>query len=404
LEIDVGGSLDTPRLVGTANLSQVAVSYTGLPTSIRDGKGQIRFTSSQISIESFSAQTRYGSIEVNGGLFVDGLVPTRWQINVTGYGLVLEYPEGFNTIIDADVDYLKGDESELISGAIYVRSSEYNKDISVAELIIALNEPNANGAPAGASTNSDIALDLTVEAYHSLRINNNLAEVVASADFSIVGTTANPVILGSLTVDDGTLTLEGNEYEFTRGTVNFSNPRKTTPYLNLELETQVREYNIGIIMRGSIDQFQLSLRSEPPLSTASIVSLLAAGQTEEEILGVEPGSQSKSSALAAYGAGALLGKTLGTAVGGQASRLFGIDRFSIDPFISDSRSRDPGARITLGKQITKDFNVTYISSLANSFQEQTVVIQYRLTDWVTAVGTSQTDGTVAVDFKFRKRF
>ncbi len=403
LEIDVGGALNSPRLVGTADLSQVALTYPGLPTSIRDGKGQIRFTSSQISIESFSAQTRFGSVEVNGGLFVDGLVPTRWQINISGYGLVLEYPEGFNTILDGDVDYLKGEDSELLSGAIYVRSSEYTKDISVAELILSLNEPNGNGSPAG-SSKSNIALDLTVEAYHSLRINNNLAEVVASADLSIVGTTANPVILGSLTVDDGKLNLEGNEYEFTRGTVNFSNPRKTTPYLNLELETQVREYNIGIVMRGSIDQFQLSLRSEPPLSTASIVSLLAAGQTEEEIFGVEPGSQSKSSALAAYGAGALLGKTLGTAVGGQASRLFGIDRFSIDPFISDSRSRDPGARITLGKQITKDFNVSYISSLANSFQEQTVIIQYRLTDWVTAVGTSQTDGTVAVDFKFRKRF
>jgi translocation and assembly module TamB len=363
----------------------------------------IRFTSRQISIESFSAQTQYGSVEVNGGLFVDGMVPTRWQINISGYGLVLEYPEGFSTTLDADVDYLKGEDSELISGAVYIRSSEYTKDISIAELIISLSESNVNASPAS-SANTDISLDVTVEAYHSLRINNNLAEVIASADVSIVGTTANPVVLGSLTVDDGTLKLEGNEYEFTRGTVNFNNPRKTTPFLNLEVETQVREYNIGIVMRGPIDQFQLSFRSEPPLSTPSIVSLLAAGQTEEEIFGVEPRGQSKSSALAAYGAGTLLGKTLGTAVGGQASRLFGIDRFSIDPFISDSRSRDAGARVTLGKQITRDFNVTYISSLANSFQEQTVIIQYRLTNWVTAVGTSQTDGTVAVDFKFRKRF
>ena len=403
LEIDVGGPMGDPRFVGTADLSQVSLSYPGLPTAVRAGSGMIRFTSSQISIESFSAQTQYGSVEVNGGLFIDELVPTRWQINISGYGLVLEYPEGFSTTLDADIDYLKGEDSELISGAVYIRSSEYTRDISIAELILSLSESNGNGSPAG-SADTDIALDLTVEAYHSLRINNNLAEVVASADFSIVGTTVNPIVLGSLTVDDGTLRLEGNEYEFTRGTVNFNNPRKTTPYLNLEVETQVREYNIGIVMRGPIDQFQLSFRSEPPLSTASIVSLLAAGQTEEEILGVEPGGQSKSSALAAYGAGTLLGKTLGIAMGGQASRLFGIDRFSVDPFISDSRSRDPGARITLGKQITREFNVTYISSLANSFQEQTVIIQYRLTDWVTAVGTSQTDGTVAVDFKFRKRF
>lgn len=402
LETSIAGPIDGPRVVGSASLSRLFLGMPSLPVSIQNGHGQVKFTANQVSIDSFSARTDYGEFAASGGIFMDGFVPVRWQINVTANSVTLPYPEGFTTILDADVDFAKGDKGELLSGAVYIRSAEYTKDITIPQLVMQLGRsktvPSGGGGQQGA-----IALDVSVEAHRSLRVNNNLAEVVASGDFSVVGTTADPVILGSLTIDEGTLKLEGNQYEITRGTVSFDNPRKTNPYFNFEAETQVREYDISILIHGPVDQLQMSFRSEPPLSTANIVSLLAAGQTEQEILG-GTGAATSSGTLAAFGAGTLLTKTLGAAVENQAGRLFGIDRFSIDPFVDDTVSRDPGARITLGKQITQDLGISYVSSLANSFQEQTVIIEYRLTDWLTAVGTSQTDGTVAIDFKLRKRF
>lgn len=401
LETNIGGWISEPKVVGSASLSGLFLGMPSLPVSIQNGHGQFKFTANQVSIDSFSGQTSYGEFSASGGIFMDGFVPVRWQINATANSVTIPYPEGFTTVLDADVDFAKGDKGELLSGAVYIRSAEYSKDITIPQLILQLGR--ANPAPSGGGEQGAISLDISVEAHRSLRVNNNLAEITASGNFSVVGTVANPVVLGSLTIEEGTLKLEGNQYQITRGTVSFDNPRKTSPYFNFEAETQVREYDISILIHGPVDQLQLSFRSEPPLSTSNIVSLLAAGQTEQEILGAT-GAATSSGTLAAFGAGTLLTKTLGAAVESQASRLFGIDRFSIDPFVDDTASRDPGARITLGKQITQDLGISYVSSLANSFQEQTVIIEYRLTDWLTAVGTSQTDGTVAIDFKLRKRF
>lgn len=404
LETRVAGPLDNPRVVGTAKLTDGALSSPELPVEFSRGRGSFRFTANQISVDDLSLDTDFGSLNLSGGIFLDGLTPTRWQINVLGYGLAVPYPKDFNTVVDVDLDLIRNLDSYLVAGAVYVRSAEFTRNLSVAELVYGLASSQAE-LPSDPTFADQVSLDVSLEAYQSLRITNNLARIVGSGELSLIGTLAEPVLLGNIVIDDGLLKLEGNDYEIIRGSVSFNNPRKTTPFLNFEAETQVREYDITLSVRGPVDQFQMNFRSEPPLSTPSIVSLLAAGQTQEEIFGSERISQTESSTLMAFGAGTLLSKTLGEVVENQTSRLFGFERFSIDPFVDDTRGRDPGARITLGKQLTRELGITYISSLGNNFQDQTVIIQYQLTDWLTVVGTSSPgDGTVAVDFKFRKRF
>ncbi len=405
LNMDVVGSLEAPRIVGSAELGTGDLEkgffiHPSIPTALFNMEGSLKFTANQISIDSLKASTQFGEVNAEGGIFLDGFVPERWQINVFGYGLRLRYPEDVTSLIHVDVDFLRSDGSQLITGVVYVRSAEYTTDISIPQLILNLtrSQLQATAPPTG----EEIVLDIDVEAYRSLRINNNLADVTASGDFTVRGTVQNPVILGVITIDEGRLFLENNEYELVRGNINFNNPRRTTPVFNFEAATDVNQYSITILVRGPPDQLNLSFRSDPPLPTPSVVSLLAIGQTQEEIFGVEGTQQTQSGALALYGAGSLLSKTLGEQLETRTSRLFGFERFSIDPFIDTTRSRDPGARITLGKQITRSLGVTYITNLGSQ-QRQTVVIEYRVTDWLTAVGT-QEDDSIAVDFKLRKRF
>ncbi|MCZ6876987.1 MAG: translocation/assembly module TamB domain-containing protein, partial [Acidobacteria bacterium] len=330
-----------------------------------------------------------------------GLTPTRWQINVFGNGLRLEYPRNLISTIDVDLDLLKSDSSELISGAVYVRAAEYNQDLSIPEIISRYARGEIASLPTTAAP--EVALDITVEAYQSLRATNNLADLVASADLNARGTLQNPVILGTVTIDSGQLFLENNDYEISRGIVNFNDPRRTRPVVNLEGQTEIREFTISVIVQGPLDQLEFTFRSDPPLPTASIVSLLAIGQTQEEILGFGGQSQSEVGTLAVYGAGAVLSKSLGERLETRTSRLFGFEKFSIDPFLFGSE-RDPGARITLGKQLTSDLSVNYSTDLSSDQQGQIVVFEYKVTDWLTAVGTRDQDGSIAIDFKLKQRF
>jgi translocation and assembly module TamB len=401
LETVIGGSLSQPRIVGVADLKEGFLVHPQLPTTLFDAEGSLRFTADQVSLDSFSARTIYGIVSAEGGIFLEGLQPRRWQINVSGNGLRLEYPQNLISTLDVDLDLLKSDNSELISGAVYVRDAEYNQDISIPELMVEYARSDIDSLPTTGAP--EVALDITVEAYQSIRATNNLADVVASADLNARGTLQNPVIVGTVTIESGLVFLENNEYEISRGIVNFNNPRRTRPLVNLEAQTEIREYTISVVILGPVDQLEFTFRSDPPLPTPSIVSLLAIGQTQEEILGYEGESQSQVGTLAVYGAGAVLSRSFGEKLETRTSRLFGIEKFSIDPFLFGSE-RDPGARITLGKQLTKDLSVNYSTDLSSNQQGQIVVFEYKVSDWLTTVGTRDQDGSFAVDFKLKKRF
>lgn len=401
LETVIGGSLSQPRIVGVADLKEGFLVHPQLPTTLFDAEGSLRFTANQVALDSFSARTIYGTVNAEGGIFLDGLQPARWQINVSGNGLRLEYPQNLISTLDVDLDFLKSDTSQLISGAVYVRAAEYYEDISIPELMVGYSQANIESLPTTGAP--EVALDITVEAYQSIRATNNLADVVASADLNARGTLQNPIILGTVTIDSGLVFLENNEYEISRGIVNFNNPRRTRPFVNLEAQTEIREFTISVVILGPVDQLEFTFRSDPPLPTPSILSLLAIGQTQEEILGFEGESQSQVGTLAVYGAGAILSRSFGEKLETRTSRLFGIEKFSIDPFLFGSE-RSPGARITLGKQLTKDLSVNYSTDLSSNQQGQLVVFEYKVTDWLTTVGTRDQDGSIAVDFKLKKRF
>ncbi len=400
LETVVTGTLDSPKIVGQADLSKGFLRHPDVPTTIFDAVGKFRFTADQIAVDQFSARTTYGTINAEGGVFLAGLTPVRWLINVSGEGLRLEYPEKVVSTLDVDVDWINNEETQLLSGVVYVRSADYKEEITLPELI--LRYATTNALTNTAVSSQEVSLDIEVEGYRTLHIDNNLANVTASGDFKIRGTIANPVLLGSLTVDEGKLYLENNEYQVNRGTISFNDPRATRPVFNFEAETEVRDFSVSVILQGPLDQLNATFRSDPPLAASSIVSLLAVGQTQEEIFGTG-GSQGQAGSLAIYGAGALLSKSLGKRLEAQTSRLFGFEKLSIDPFLYGSE-RDPGARVTLGKSLGKNVSVTYSTDLGNEGQGQIVVIEVKLTDWLTAVATGEQNGSVAIDFKLRKRF
>ncbi len=398
--LSISGPWQEPRIVGEASLSDGFISHPEVPTTVFDAEGRVKFTSKQISIDEFSASTPYGEINAEGGIFIEGFTPTRWQVNVFGSSLRVQYPEDTVSTIDLDLDLLTAEGSQLVTGVVYVREAEYTRQVSLPQLFLAYAESQISPTP---SLGGEILLEIEVETYQSLRVRNRISDVTGSGDFTIRGTAQRPVVLGTISLDEGTLSLENNRYELTRGTVNFSNPRRTTPVVNFEATTDVREFTMTVVVRGSLDKLSLSFRSDPPLPASSIVSLLAIGQTQEEIFGAGGTGQDQVGTLSVYGAGALLSKSLGDQLEAQTSRLFGFEKVSIDPFLF-GRERDPGARITLGKQLTRDLAVTYSTNLSHDQQGQIVVIEYRLTDWMTAAGTRDQDGSVAVDVKLKNRF
>ena len=86
-----------------------------------------------------------------------------------------------------------------------------------------------------------------------------------------------PVLLGRINIAEGDIKLAGTKYHLERGDITFTDPVRIDPVLDVEATTRVRDYDITIGLHGTMERLNTTYRSDPPLSSEDIVSLLAFG-------------------------------------------------------------------------------------------------------------------------------
>jgi translocation and assembly module TamB len=397
LQATVAGTLANPRFSGFADVRDASLRVVDLPIALQNGNGRILFTANQALIDSFTAQSNGGRVRVDGGVLFAGLRPDRWRFGFDAEQIRVNYPEDVRSIVDGQFALQGNEQLQILSGSVNVRRAEFTRDIDINDLL-SLEEEHGRGSfdtGSGATGTSPIRLDLTVEARDSLIIRNNLADVVASASLALTGPIDDPIIDGRATVTRGTINFRNGEYQVSRGVVRFPGRLGGDITFDMQAESEIRGYRVAIGLSGTPNKPYPVLRSEPPLPETQIVSLILTGD-----LGAE---ETTSQTLAQSGVGlasSLLSEAVSRSVERRTSRLFGINRFQIDPLVGGA---NPSARLTLGRQVNKNLSIIY-STNVTSGQEQVIQIEYRISDRFSVVATRDERGAYGVDFRVRKRF
>jgi translocation and assembly module TamB len=209
------------------------------------------------------------------------------------------------------------------------------------------------------------------------------------------------VVLGNVTVNSGEIEFFGNKYTINRGEVNFYNPAKVEPIIDMDLETHVRGIVVDISFEGPLDKLNFSYRSDPPLETNDIIALLAVGRAPSAAGPLSSGQTVQSTSYVGTGSNALLGQAIAPATG-RLQRFFGVSHIKIDPQLTDITSV-PQARLTLEQQISTVVTVTYITNLSVTNQ-QIVRVQWDLNKQWSVVALRDENGAFSIDFQYRKRF
>jgi len=172
--------------------------------------------------------------------------------------------------------------------------------------------------------------------------------------------------------------------------------------LNLEAETVISGYRITVLISGPFDNLRIIPRSEPPLPQADVIALMTSGTPPREGITGDSPSQALAQTQAAN-LSTLLTQPLSSRIGSNVTgRLFGLNRFSIDPLVT-GRGTDPTARITVGRRVTRDLSITYSTNLASN-QDQVILVEYRASDRLSFVASRAEDGAFGLDVRLRKRF
>jgi translocation and assembly module TamB len=272
-----------------------------------------------------------------------------------------------------------------------VRQALYTRRYDVASELLALRRTLP---AASAKDGTGARLDLRLQAPGTLRIDNNLATLAARADLLLSGTTDAPVVTGRAEIERGRLYFQGRTYTIQRGVLDFVNPQRLDPLFDIEAETRLRSYQVTLRVSGTLERVTPTLTSDPPLSSVQILALLA-GQEESEVANLtQTEARQRQGDLAVAGAASLAAGRLSESVGleREAERLFGLNRFSIDPSLLRGAGTTPTARVTVGKRLTPDLNVLYSQDLRGT-EERILAVEYTLTDRFSLLLTRTDPGT-----------
>lgn len=416
VQAELQGTLDAPILSGTALIEDGRLRYGGLPHSVDAINGLVRFDTSGVSLDGVRARLGGGPVAFGGRVGFDGLTPTTFNVTATGYEMRLRYPEGFRSIVDADLA-LRGPATQpTLSGTVEVRDALLSRSIDTtgASMFGGAGDSVSLPTPVTAS-GLPLRFDIRITAPSTFRIENNATRLVSRADFTLRGTYDRPQLFGRAEIERGEVFFEGKRYTVTRGAIDFSNPTRIEPFFDIEAETRAQVpgqiYRVVFRVAGTPDRFVFDLSSDPPLSPVDILALLFGDVRDPqnaEVRALRAPNQTEQDLIAARAA-RLLASPISANVGRVAEQTLGVDSVQITPSLGDFSSQqssrlNPGARLTIGKRISERLYLSYTQLLTSSQRDQLILVEFTQSDRLSWIVSQNEDDTYAIDLRVRHVF
>ena len=415
----VGGSWRDPVLTGEARVARGRIRHFSLPHALDAIEGRVVFDQNGVGFDEVTAELGGGRMLFGGRVGLRGYGLGDFNLTAQATGMNLRYPAGIRSTADADLTLTGAAGVPTLGGTVFVREAIWLDVFGSGTSLLALPLAAAEDEPAARAESLPLGFDLRILAPSTLRINDTNAQVVASAELMLRGTSERPLLFGNADIERGQVFFEGHRYRVTRGHVSFSNPTAIQPAFDVEVETDIRvpgqTYRVTLGLDGSWGGTaapELEFSSDPPLQPFEIIGLLLGDvrdPQQAEIRTLRARESSQQELIGAAGARLLLTNPVSAGVGEVVERSFGVDTFEIVPSLDDPTTSEsivlvPTARVLIGKRISDRAHVTFSRALSGANQDLIMVLEYDATDRLSWVLSQNEDQTYALDFRVRHAF
>ncbi len=392
-QVNVQGTFRQPLLYGSLKVDQVSIGYPGFPMRLAGLNGDVDLQGDRLTVRSLRAENGPASVSIAGSATLSGT--PRYNLQAEFSHARVAYPVQFVSVASGTAR-LSGTPGEgVLSGEITVEQMFVSQNFNVISWASALMTQPATTLEGSSTLSSGVRLDVHVASAPTVSVESRDLSAVAAIDLSLRGTLADPVVFGNVHIQSGQAMLRQTNYKLTHGDIIMANPLRTQPVLDLEATTRIQQYDLVLRITGPADHPNISYRSDPPLSTPSILALLAFGYSTQDQLMANTGRSSFST----QGASAILSQALSSQVSSRFTRLFGLSRISIDP----SPYSTGGTQLTVEEQIARDFTITYVTT-TGGIVERIIRVEWDLSDTMSLLGIRDQNGVYGFELDFRKRF
>lgn len=400
--IDITGSIDTPILNGTIKIENGFLRLADVPYPFTNINGKFAIQGNEISINKLSSRFSQGIINSSGNFIISFKGIESIFMNFDGTNIFYAVPglfdSRFNTVIQLTGNSHTG---FIFSGDLGLNNFRYTEQINItgrlANMLTGFITGRATFEDHTTTVDDIVRLDIRVTGERNLSMDNDLGTIFFTADLNIRGSAENPVVLGRAEITRGTLLFLNHTFTDLSGNIEFTNPFKIDPNINISGRTYISGYNINISLTGSLENPVLNLTSNPSLPEIDIFSLLGTGKTTQDFL-----VQDSQARYGEFGITTLITSPVTGFLEKTARDFFRFDRITISPILSGSQA-DISAKVTVEKRLSSQLLLLYSFSTTYR-EEQVAILKYDLTNNLNAILQRSEFGSLGSDIQFNVSF
>ncbi|MCK9418043.1 MAG: translocation/assembly module TamB domain-containing protein [Nitrospirae bacterium] len=385
-----------PDITGELLLRNGEIKIKDIPQRFTALNSKIVFEQGRIVADSLSGEVGGGTLSASGWAQLSGLQLQDFSAKASVDNVTVRYPEGLTSTLSGEL-YYDGDASEQsLAGDITIIRSRYDKRVEWKSMLVDIGRGLYQKKKTEVAWIGDTQVNIRFHGENNILFQNNLAKMPLAVDVFLRGTVNHPQLLGRIEARSGVVYFRKNEFKILRASVDFVDPNRMNPVLDIQAETQVREYKIRLAVTGTAEHAVITYISEPSLIDTDILALLTLGKTGSELKGKETGVGVGEATSFATG-------QFQDVIERNAKRLTGLDRFQVDPYVGKSDTSVP--RVTVGKELVRNkLYATYSSNVGATAPEQLFRMEYLLNRHFSVVGERNETGNNGADIKYRFEF
>ncbi|MCU0291810.1 MAG: translocation/assembly module TamB [Thermoanaerobaculaceae bacterium] len=388
LAVEVSGTDQAPRFVGSAQVSEGSLQLAGLPGPVTHINGRVDLIPEAVRLSGLKLSFLGGEGTCSGQI----LLAPRIELDLALQGSRLRWPlgAGLNPVLAGTARLVGPLENLSLTATANLQRTVYTRPLDFQKLVV---ESVLEPVRARAVGVEPISFNMQVTVPASFEISTEMARLVARGELRVVGTSAQPGLLGRLeALPGGELEVAGVRYELLRGVVTFTDPEGIEPYLDIQARTTVQTFEITVGLVGTLDRMTPTFTSNPALPEMDIISLISVGRRADEAGSVEAGTVASS----------FLTDQLTSAMTRRARTLLDVDQLRVDPFAA-TENGSPTARLTVVKQLSRDWTVTLATNLSAN-RAEVITSRYRLGPGVFLEAARQADGSWVAEVQWQHRY
>ena len=288
VEMEMTGS--PPNVTAAVNVDVFAdlLRHDSAPLTFEDATATLKVSTDRIVVSRLRSKLGGGTIVGQGQIEASDWIPTRYDLKVKATDAQVQWVESLPPAIgDASFSFDGPVDALLLSGDIRVTDMTFAERIDWEDWVVEYREYMLVDPASIYDEDPLFNLNVSIDADRTIRLQNNVAEGIASADLRIIGDTNRPGLVGTVTVQHGLAFLQDREFRIDRGHLVFNDPWTWDPQLDFSLMTDIdsreQRYQVDYQVFGPFSDWRTTTRSDPPLPQSDVNALLWFGVTLDEL-------------------------------------------------------------------------------------------------------------------------